>query len=92
MKYFTLISAKHLGSRKIMDWGMESSFSTTTFLISVAELYLCVPDLGKMIPLMARLDSRRRLGHIRLAVLLRGYQNHAQRCCFVQSPVSPWQA
>lgn len=50
--------------------------------------YLCVPGLGRTIPPLARLYSRRWLGHLRLAVLLWEYQNHAQRCCFVQSPRS----
>lgn len=69
-----------------MDWATESSSSTTSFLILVAELDLSAPGLGKMIPALARLHSGRWLGHLRLAVLLWGHQNHAQRCCFVQSP------
>lgn len=71
-----------------MDLGTESSSSTTSFLISVAEPYLSVPGFGKMIPPLGRLYSGRWLGHLRLVVLLWGYQNHAQRCCFAQSPGS----
>lgn len=70
---------------KTIDWETESSSSTTTFPISVAEPYLCVPGLGRMIPPLARLYCRRWPGPLRLAVLLWGYQSLAQRCCFVQS-------